>query len=259
MTPILSAPSEVLANAAADPNSEAAAFMKGIMSSLADWHAGDTAYMILPSDIAENSTTQKMFDVKLIGVEGGTGKQFDTSKLIEERQKAILNAFGAGFAVLGQQQGSGGSYALADTQKGTHAFFIEKDINFLLEVFNKDLIPQLLALNEIRLDEEDMPKLTHGIVDESDVDLVSKAIQRSAAVGAIPIHPELVNEFLKDLDYDYRIPEEVLSNPEKWGEYKSQFMPKSTTRSGDGMESGLSSGTGDAISDDDNSTSNLEN
>lgn len=257
MTPILTAPSEVLANAASDPNSDAAKFMKGIMESLANWHAGDTAYMILPSDIAEPSTTQKMFDVKLIGVDGGTGKQFDTSKLIEERQKAILNAFGAGFSVLGQS--GNGSYALADTQKGTHAFFIEKDINFILEVFNKDLIPQLLALNDIRLDEDDMPKLKHGIVDEVDTDLASKAIQRATAVGQLPVHPALLNEILRDLNYEYRIPEDVLTDSELWEQYKEQFLPKATSRSGDGMESGLGSGTGDAVSDDDNSAANMEN
>lgn len=243
-TPILTAPSDVLARAAEDKASDEAIFMKTLQTSLANWHAGDTAYMILPSDISEGSTTQKMFDVKLIGVESGGGKMYDSTALIAERQKAILNAFGAGFAILGQQ--GSGSYALADTQKGTHAFFIEKDINLLLEVFNNDLIPQLLALNDIRLNDEDMPKMIHGIVDEKDVDLVSKAVQRVAAVSAVPKHPALMNEVLEDLGYDYQIPQDVLDDPEKWAKYREEFMGEMTSRSGDGLESGLGSGTGAA-------------
>lgn len=254
-TPILSAPADVLSRAAQDPTSDDAEFLSSLQTSLGNWHQGETAYMILPSDIAEGSTTQKMFDVKLIGVDGGS-KMFDTTNLIAERQKVILNAFGASFAILGQS--GNGSYALADTQKGTHAFFIEKDINFLLEVFNRDLIPQLLALNDIRLEAEDMPKLMHGIVDESDVDLESKGIQRVTAVGAAPVHPELINEYLDTLGYNYRIPDDVMSSPEKWVEYKEMYLPKSTSRSGDGMAAGGVNGTSEDAGEADADVGNTE-
>lgn len=211
------------------------------MTDLANWHSGDQSYMILPSDLTDNSTSSKAFDVKLLGIDGG-GKQFDTKELITERQKAILNCFGAGFILLGQE--SVGSYALSETQQGLHSFFVEKDINFICEVFNKELIPQLLALNEIRLEDEDMPFLAPSEIDEEDKETNSKAIQRAFATGAIPLHPEVVNENLKKLGYEYRLPEDM--QEDGWQEYSEKYMPNSTSRSGDGMESGLNSGVGGA-------------
>lgn len=184
-----------------------------------------------------------------------TGKQFSTTDLIRERQKAILNVFGASFAILGQ--GSTGSYSLADTQKGLHAFFVEKDINFICEVFNKDLIPQLLALNEIRLEDEDMPKLVSGIVDEPDKDLISKAAQRMASTAMLPNHPDLINENMKNLGYDYRIPEDVVNDPDQWLVYTERYLSQFTSRAGDGMST-----PGDGTSNNstsDTTTSNMAN
>jgi len=256
-TPILYAPSEVLTRAAEDPSSREGVYIRNIMNSLGEWHSGDTAYMMMPSDLQEGSTTQREFEIKLIGIDGGAGKQFNTSELIEERQKAILNAFGAGFSTLGQD-GGGGSYSLASTQKGLHSFYIEKDINFLLEVFNSELIPQLLALNDIYLEEEDMPKLVHGVVDEKDADLASKAIQRVTAVGQMPVCPELINESLHDLGYEYRIPQSVIDSDEAWEEYKRKYLPKAESRSGDSLNtsSGGANGTSEDPSQVDNDAAN---
>lgn len=258
-TPILYAPSSALARAAEDPTSKEAVYIKSLMNSLGEWHSGDTSFMIMPSDLQENSSTQKEFEVKLIGIDGGTGKQFNTSELIEERQKAILNAFGAGFSTLGQD-GSGGSYSLASTQKGIHSFYIEKDINFLLEVFNSELIPQLLELNDIYLEDKDMPKLVHGIVDEKDSEATSKAVQRATAVGQMPVHPELINEILNDLGYSYRIPDDVVKSEERWDKYKVMYIPKSESRSGDSFntDSGGANGTSDDFSEGDNNAANKD-
>lgn len=244
-TPILYAPSEILDRAASDPSSSEAKSMEKLMMDLANMHAGEQSFMLLPSDLTEGSTTKQAFEVRLIGVEGGSGKAFDTVQLITERHKAILNCFGAAFIILGQDQV--GSYALSDTQKGIHGFFVERDVNFLCEVFNRDLIPQLLALNDIFLEDEDMPLLVPGSIDEGDKDVASKAIQRAGAVGFLTMHPEVLNEALQQLGFIYRIPEDIVNNPDKWLEYKSLYLPKSTSRSGDGLEEGMPSGTGDSL------------
>lgn len=253
--PILTAPSMVLERAVNDPSSVEGQMISALQSTLAEWHAGRSASMVLPSDIADNSTTQKQFDIKLQGVEGG-GKNYRTAEIISDRQKAILNCFGAAFILLGQS--GSGSYALADNQKGLHAFFVEKDINFICEVFNKELIPQLLAINEIRLEDEDMPVLEPYKIDEKDIDLLSKGIQRIAAVGMLPMRGEIINEILDDMGYEYRIPEDIITDEEKWEEWAEVYMTQFVSRSGDGMTEGLPSGTGDAVDDEDNDASNMD-
>lgn len=254
-TPILYAPSSILERASNEPSSPEAAMLKQLQNSMAEWHSGNSSYMILPSDITDGSTTVRQFDLTLKGVDGG-GKQYKTSDIIESRQKSILNCFGAAFILLGQ--GGGGSYALADSQSGLHSFFVEKDINFICEVFNNELIPQLLAINEIRLEEEDMPKLVQGTVDEKDVDLVSKAVQRASSVGMLPQDPNLINEVLEDLGYNYRIPQEVVDSPEKWKEWSQEYMPSPTSRSGDGMQTAGSGTSTDAMGEDDADAGNLD-
>lgn len=255
MTPVLYAPASVLDRAAVDPASPEGLSMKTLMRNLANWHSGEQSYMILPSDVSEGSNSQKAFEVKLLGIEGG-GKQFDTNTLISERQKAILNCFGAAFILLGQE--GVGSYALSDTQKSMHGFYVEKDINYICEVINRELIPQLLALNEIYLEDEDMPRLTPAALDESDADLASKAIQRATAVSAVPVHPAMVNEVLSKLGYEYRVPDDVLEDNVKWEEWSAKYMPNAISRSGDGMTSAGEGTSTSAMGQDDADAGNLD-
>ena len=122
------------------------------------------------------------------------------------------------------------------------------------------MIPQLLAMNNIYLPSDELPYVLSGWAEDPSKDETSKVIQRTAAVGFLPATPEVVDENFAMLGYNYRIPEEYKTSPEKWQEYMNIYMPQFTSRSGDGLEVGTSgNGTAKSTSTRDNSISNTEN
>lgn len=248
-TPILRIPTEILNKAAADATSPEGLSVTKLQTDLANMHAGEQAYMILPSD--RDDSGNLIFDMKLIGIEGG-GKQFDLDAALNARKKAILDAFGAGFMHLGNE--GGGSHALMDGKTTVHEAFVGRDIDFIISVFEEQLFPQLLALNGIRLPQEEMPRMAAGDISEIDIDNASKAIQRAYAVNAIPRTVETTNETLEKLDYEFRLDENMAKD-----EFGELFPDTMQSRSGDGMASGNSSGTGNSsTSKSDANTGNLD-
>ena len=177
----------------------------------------------------------------------------ETTTLINERKKVILDAFGAGFINLGNE--GVGSYALSEGKQSLHAHFVERDVNTIEETFNQDIIPQLLALNGIYLDDEDMPRLKAGEIDQVDISVFASAMQRLKAVGLIPVTVTVVNEILEKVGFEYKVPENL--NQEELNE----LLGKMETRSGDGFstENGGLNGTSNKVNESDNSVSNLAN
>lgn len=256
-TPILYVPSDILIEANDDPASPAATSLRVLNRNMSNLHAGDLTSITLPSDIQEGSSTIRDYEVQFLGVTGG-GKNFDIDKQVARRVKRIHLALGTSFLVVGNDQT--GSYNLSESKQSFHGSIVEGNIETIAEGFNSDLIPQLLALNGFILTDEEMPVFKAGSIAEPDIDNNSKAIQRSFATGAIPLTPETLNENLKLLNYDYRVDEEALKDPTAWSKYKETYLPKSVSKSGTGMESGLPNGQGDSSgSAGDASISNAEN
>jgi phage gp29-like protein len=175
------------------------------------------------------------------------GKQIDTTKLINVRHKAILDCLGAGFLNLGND--GVGSYALSEGKQSLHAHYVERDVDTICEQINVNLIPQLLALNSIYLEDEDMPVFEAGKIEEPDLNEYSAAIQRMGATGFIPRNSAVINHVLSVLGIDWKLTNETQ-------EEILELVGKPTTRSGDGMESGMNNGTGDAVSNTDTSVAN---
>lgn len=240
----LKIPSSILQKASLNPTGQDAIFLKQLMTDAANSHKGSQSYFILPSDVQQGNTPQ--YSMTLKGVEGSSSG-VDTTKLINERKKLILDCFGAGFINLGNE--GVGSFALSDGKKSLFEQFIQRDIIAIEEGFNEDIIPQLLALNGIYLDDEDMPKLRAGTVGEVDLAVYSAAIQRIGAVGYLPRNKETINHILNVLGIDFELTNETQ-------EEILELVGKPTTRAGDGMESGLSNGTGEGTQDSDASVSN---
>ena len=180
-----------------------------------------------------------------------TGKQYNTEDIINAYQRDILDSFGVGFIRLGSE--GGGSYSLAESKTSLHGLMLESDLGFITEQFNKDLIPQLLAINGIRLPEDEMPRLVVGDIDEPSVDEFSKAIQRAKAVGLISASPEVVRYTMNRLGY----PKELLDSMSD--EYLMEHLEAPTSRSGDGLESGMPDSTSTSTEEKgDTSVSNVE-
>lgn len=239
----LKIPSDVLNKAALDPSSPEYDFVQGLMRDAANAHAGEQAFFMLPSD---TEAGHELYKMSLKGVEGG-GKQISTTELINVRHKAILDCLGAGFLNLGND--SNGSYALSEGKQSLHAHYVERDVQTICEQINVNLIPQLLALNSMYLEDEDIPVFTAGQIDEVDLNTFSAAVQRVGATGYLPRNKEVINHVLDVFGIDWKITNETQ-------EEILELVGKPTTRAGDGMESGLSNGTGDGVQDSDASVSN---
>lgn len=246
---------EWMNKASLDPESPEATNIEKIMQDAANITANEQAYFLTYSDVDEVSKTP-LVAMELKGVTG-SGKSFNLNEVIQRKRKAILDTFGVGFIALGEN--GAGSYAQADTGSSNHLLSLESDLHFIVDQFNKKLIPTLLALNGILLDEEDMPTFSFGSIEEPSSDTVSKEIQRVFAVNGIPRTKEVIMHYMKKLG----MPTSRVSKMDDEEIWKFMGWDPETnrmqSRSGDGMAKGSGNGTSDNVAGRDNSTSNNEN
>ena len=222
-----------------------------MQQNVANIHAGEQSYMVMPSDLFDN-TSMRQYSVTFQGIQGN-GKQFNTTELIEQRQKAIYNRLGAGALV---------SESDTDVTSEGRSFLsltVDRDKDVLIEAINTQVIPQLLSLNGYSLSEGDTPKFTSLDITPPNVADNSSAIQRVVGVSAIPLTPEVINEFYRMLGIEYRIPDSIVSDPEAFQEFLSTYLPSKTSRSGDGIIAGQGNGTSTQPADVDTSVANKEN
>ena len=155
--------------------------------------------------------------------------------------------------------GDAGSFALSDNKQTLLSHFIERDVDLIVEAINTQVIPQALRLNGIYLSEEDMPYFVSGDIGDPDIEVNAKAIQQIVAAGAVPLTPEVVNEFLERMGFKYRIPDEIVADPAKFKQFVLDFFPEKSSRAGDGMATGTGNGTSTSVSATDTSAANLSN
>lgn len=244
----LKIPSQILNKASMDPSSPEAEMVKGLMADAANAHAGEQAFFMLPSDMKDGGEQYKM---TLKGIDG-SGKQYNTQDLINARKKAILDCFGAGFINMGNDQQ--GSYNLSESKQTIHSHYVQKCLEVIMEAINENLVPQLLALNDIRLSQKDMPVVKSGLISDVDMEEFSKFVQRTGAVGYLPKTPQVINKILEVGGFDYRVDEDLDLDE------LLEILGEDTSRSGDGMVQGSSgNGTSKISGTRDNSVSNMDN
>lgn len=246
---VLRIPNDHINKAAEDPNSPEAAALNSLQKSGAAIHAGDQSYILLGSDTqGENGNGKYTYDVELKGVDGGS-KAYQTSELIEVRKKDILNILGASFLLVGQD--GNGSKNLADSKTQILAFYMERMLMFIRSVFEREFIKSLAEINEITLEQDEMPVMVFGELDEADAEVASKAAQRLGATGLFPKEKSMLLQMWRQCGYD-------TTEIEKFTiEELVEMLTPETTRSGDGLASGLPSGTGKASGN--NSSINMDN
>lgn len=244
----LKIPSQILNKAAMDPSSPEAEMVRGLMSDAANAHSGEQSFFMLPSDTKDNAP---QYSMTLKGIDG-MGKQYSTAQLISDRKKSILDRLGAGFINVGNDKG--GSYNLSESKQTIHTQFVQRVNEIILEALNENLLPQLLALNDMRLPETEMPYVKAGEIVDVDMEGFSKAIQRIGAVGYLPKTPKVINRVLEVLGIDEKIEEDISQ------EELMKLLGEDTSRAGDGMTKGSSgNGTGKISASRDNSAANLDN
>lgn len=205
---------------------------------IADMHVSKTTFVHLQSDRDESGNY--LYDFELKGVTG-SGRSYDTTQVIKEKQRAIYNGFGTQSILLGTD-GGGGSYALSRDQSQTLQYYVLRDMNEMADVINHQLIPAVLAANNIYLDSEDLPKWVPLNPFKLSYDEAGKFIQRVKSVGAMT--KDMLEAVLMDLGLPTTMLDEI------------DFTDKGSSRAG---ESKGSSGTGDTQSGGASSEGNMEN
>jgi len=221
---------------------EATAEYLALQQDAAAIHSAENALMVLTSDVDE-ITKQPLYDVKFMGVEGGSStNSFDTTKIIDQKRKAIYNTFLTSAILLGQ--GEVGSYALSNNITTMHALAVQNNILQKTNVINTQLIPRLLEVNGIELDWKDMPRFEPISPTEVDNEILSKVVQRMKSVNAIT--PIALKTIYEEFGWDTEGVDEL------------DFSDKGESRAG---ESQGSSGTGNSqnTGGGSTSTSNMEN
>jgi len=249
---VLRVPTEHINKAAEDPDSNEYKTLMALQQQAALMHNGDQTFIMLGSDVqGPNGNGKYTYDFELAGVTGTATNVVSTDTIINERKKAILDVFGAGFINLGNE--ANGSYSLADAKTSLHAFFMEKHMLFIQSVIQNDLVTQLMDINRIHnLQEEDIPVFTLNALDEIDPEAYSKTIQRLASVGFLPRKREFILDTLKkcglNVDSLESLTEEEL--------LASLDNPNDKSRGGESLGS---SGTGTTQSGGSNSSLNADN
>lgn len=254
--PVIGVDVNMLSKAQEDPTSPEASLISNLEQAAANLHAGDKTYIITPLDYDDSGKPLYSFELK--GITGG-GKQYDSNAVIQRKQNEILWIYLADVLKLGTD--SHGSFSLADSKNALLAFAIEHHLQLIADVINEDLVKQTLEINGIFLEDEFIPKITYGDLDEVDFDNFSKLIQRLSSVGMLPRTLETVNEILEKSGFKHRLTQEDLDKESELDSnvLSNELFPNSESKSGEGNETpfeGTSKGGGTS---GDKSVSNSEN
>lgn len=233
-------PSEYLSEQASEDKKAAAeAYMK-IGRNI---QANEQASVVVPSDRDDKGNLIFEFDL----VTSSGSNRFDTNAIIGRYNSIILQALWADILQMGQS--SVGSFSLSDTKRGLVIMAVEDKLMGMQETL-KELRDLLFKMNGWDLEGE-LPYWQYEEVQETDLDVLSKAIQRYAATGAIELDREVLNITRQSVGAKpHAMDEEPLA----------EYLPEKTSNSGKGLESGMNNGTGSSTGGSgDSSTANTEN
>lgn len=207
-----------------------------IQTDLENAHAGKQAFFLLPSNMVEG-TNQYAWDLKLLGIDGGTGN-FDVTEIINRKTTDIYRAFNATHLNLGMN-GTTTSYSRAEVGTNYHSYIVERDLRATANSIEK-LLASMLKAQGFEYDKRDLPKFRWKTPDQLSLDEVGKFIQRTKSVQGMT--PKMLETVLKWAD----IPTDNIDDID--------FSDKGQSRSGEGMGT---SGTG--VGGQENSSTNMEN
>ncbi len=246
-TPILKIPSQLLAEASADPTSISGQMVEQLTSAMANLHAGEDAFVVLPSDAHNEAGSGALqYDIKFQGVEGG-GKTHNISEMIDQRRRAIFTVFGTQYLAMGESD-KGGSYNMLEGSSNITSLYVDRD-NLLIEEFWSDQVfPLLLKLNGWVVDKlSDMPRWVSGDATPVSLDEMGKLLQRAGSVAMLPTKdPVFLNEMYSKLGIDYRFDEKL--TPEQVNELTGEFTSNAAEGEGSsGTGSSQNGGQGSAV------------
>lgn len=238
--PVLNIPAEYMTEDASPEQKQIFEQFKNILRNL---QTNTQSGIILPSTVDPDTKT-KLFELDLLSTQGGK-KNYDTDKVKEYYRAMIFIGLSADILLMGNT--STGSFALGNIKNTLTASTVEQYLKQIVKVFNDDLIRQIYELNGWN----PARRCSLDIEAFQDVNLeeYSKAVQRMASVGMLPVTHDVVNKGLTALGIDNIDEEEDLTS----------ILPDNTSRASDGMAKGSGNGTSDSVAGTDNSANNADN
>lgn len=178
---------------------------------------------------------KRMFDFEIKNISGT--KSYDVNTIINRYSREIQVALFADVLSLGG--GSGGSYSLAESKISIIDMAVKSRLNEIKDQLNHKLVKTLFEQNGWSTDV--MPYFDFDLPNSESLESVGKYLQQTAAVGLLPLVPEVVNFVLARVGIDYRVPDDMPTDKLR------EVMTNFTSEAGGGMKSGLNGSNGSGI------------
>lgn len=128
------------------------------------------------------------FDFELVSAAGS--KQIDTNAVINRYDRGMAMTTLADFIFLGHEHT--GSFALSSDKTEMFAMAIGSYLDIICETFNQQAIPRLIDINgEHFKGIQDYPKLTHGDIENVDIQKMAAFIKDMTGIGVLIPDDEL--------------------------------------------------------------------
>lgn len=196
-------------------------------------HQAKQSGFILP--MLTDTDGKKMFDFEIKNISGS--KSYDVNAIIARYSREIQVALFADVLSLGS--GSGGSYSLSESKISIIDMAVKSRLNEIKDQLNHKLVKTLFEQNGWTTDI--MPYFDFDLPNSETLDSVGSYLQKTAAVGLMPLVPELVNFVLARVGVDYRVPDDMPT------EELRKIMTNFTSESGGGLKTGLPGSNGQGI------------
>ena len=236
--PVLRLPPQVLSADGSPENQDQRLYFENAIRNL---QVGEQMGIILPALYDEQG--KSLYDIELLSTDGK--KNFDLNKIKEYYRGLIFISLFADILLQGVT--NTGSFALGSIKNSLSGAYAERLISNIAEVIQNDLIRQTYELNSWPT--ERMGKLDFDNLDNTDVESLSKYLQRVASVGLLEKDRAVLNAVRQGIGID-PLPEDLPP--------QQDLLTPETSRSGDGMAT-PGEGTATNVSGQDTTSNNLEN
>ena len=214
--PVLMLPAQYLAVDAPPEVQTIRQYYEGVMRNL---QMNEQSAVILPQ-VIDPESKQPMFKLDLLSVDGK--KNFDISKIKEYYRGLIFISLFADILLQGVT--NTGSFALGSIKNSLSGAYAERLISNIAEVIQNDLIRQTYEINSWPT--ERMGKLDFDNLDNTDVESLSKYLQRVASVGLLEKDRAVLNAVRQGIGID-PLPEDL--------EPQLDLITPETSRASDGL------------------------
>ena len=236
--PVLRLPPQVLSADGSPENQDQRLYFENAIRNL---QVGEQMGIILPALYDEQG--KSLYDIELLSTDGK--KNFDLNKIKEYYRSLIFISLFADILLQGVT--NTGSFALGSIKNSLSGAYAERLISNIAEVIQNDLIRQTYEINSWPT--ERMGKLDFDNLDNTDIESLSKYLQRVASVGLLEKDRAVLNAVRQGIGID-PLPEDLPP--------QQDLLTPETSRSGDGMAT-PGEGTATNVSGQDTTSNNLEN